>query len=402
MDVREYIERYGLSPEGIDGEICLAALLDAMEQGLAGHGNIPMIPSYLSLDTRPQPGGSCCVLDAGGTNLRSARAEFDSRGNCRLGNITKVPMPGTGAELSCDAFYGALARHVRSSGCPERVGFCFSYNVSLERNLDGVLDAWCKEIRVPEAPGKYVGASLKAAVGPDCGSVTVLNDSTAALLGAHRRDPEITIALILGTGINVCYPEQCANIPKLPGDLKGDTMILSTEIGEFRGFPKHSFEEAVIAASAEPALAQAEKQCAGAYLGDILSLALEEARQLGLVTQAFPQAVTLPQISSYLAGLPTALPEDAAAKRIAAAVIHRAAKIAAILTAGAILRCCPENSSCAMVIEGSQYEKLTGFAEAFRSELANLLEPRHITCRIRKTENSCLLGAAIAAFAQGM
>ena len=402
MDILAFIDRYSLSADSIDGEACLEALLTDMEQGLAGKGNIPMIPSYLSLDVTPQLGASCCVLDAGGTNLRAARAEFDSRGNCVLTDMVKAPMPGTRGQLSLDAFYGALAGFVRDTGCPERIGFCFSYNVSLERNLDGILDAWCKEVDVPEAPGKYVGASLKRAIGPDCRRVNVLNDSTAALLGAHGRDPEVTLALILGTGINVCYPEQCARIPKLPGDLKKDTVIISTEIGEFRGIPKNPFEEALIAATREPELAHAEKQCAGAYLGDIIFLAFREAKRLGLLAGDFPETVTLPGISDYLAGLPTALPDAPAPKQIAAALIHRAAKIAAILTAGAIVRSCPENTVCAMVIEGSQYEKLTGFAEAFRAELATLLEPRRITCHIRKTENSCLLGAAYAAFAQGM
>lgn len=396
MDALEFIRRYSLSPDSIDGEACLDALLTDMERGLAGEGNIPMIPSYLSLDVRPRPGISCCVLDAGGTNLRAARAEFDDQGNCHLSKLVKAPMPGTRGELSFDAFYGALAGFVQDTGCPERVGFCFSYNVSLERSLDGILDAWCKEVNVPEAPGKYVGASLKKAIGPDCGTVTVLNDSTAALLGAHGVDPEVTLALILGTGINVCYVEKCANAPKLPKDLKKDTVIISTEIGEFRGIPKNPFEEAVIAATQDPQLAHGEKQCAGAYLGDILSLAFREAKGLELLGSDFPESLTLPQISEHLAQLPPA------AKRIAQAGIGRAAKIAAILTAGAIVRSCREQSECVMVIEGSQYEKLTGFAEAFRNELAKLLDPRHITCHIRKTENSCLLGAAAAAFAEGM
>ena len=396
MDIHEFIDHYSLAADSIDGEACLGALLSDMEQGLAGTGNIPMIPSYLSLDVTPQIGVPCCVLDAGGTNLRAARAEFDSRGNCVLRDIVKAPMPGSRGEMSFDAFYGELARYVHSTSCPERIGFCFSYNVSLERSLDGILDAWCKEVNVPEAPGKYVGASLKKAIGPDCAQVTVLNDSTAALLGAHGADPEVSVALILGTGINVCYVERCRNAPKLPKDLKKDTVILSTEIGEFRGIPKNPFEEAVIAMSAEPELAHAEKQCAGAYLGEILSRAFREAKQLGLLAPDFPESMTLPQISHQLAELP------AAPKQIALATIGRAAKIAAILTAGAILRSCPEGECCTMVIEGSQYEKLTGFAEAFQKELAELLDPRHITCHIQKVENSCLIGAAIAAFAEGM
>ena len=83
-------------------------------------------------------------------------------------------------------------------------------------------------------------------------------------------------------------------------------------------------------------------------------------------------------------------------------MIHRAAKIAAVLTAGPVLKSCAPGESCAMVIEGSQFEKLTGFGDAFRRELDGLLKPYGIAVRICAVENSCLIGAAVAAFAEPM
>lgn len=398
MPITEFLRRHGLLPEFIDGPDCLNRLLQQMEEGLAGRGNIPMLPSYLSLDTKPVPGVPCCVLDAGGTNLRRAKALFREDGSWELSNFAKIPMPGTQGVLSFDGFYGALARQVQETGCPERVGFCFSYNVAQERDLDGVLLAWCKEVRVPEAPGKPVGASLKAAIGSDCRTVRVLNDSTAALLGAHAADPRIALGLILGTGINICYSERCENIPKVPRDLRDESMIVSTEIGEFDGFPKSDFDRAVIEASDDPALAHAEKQCAGAYLGDVIRLAWQEAAREGLIPVSFAAPVTLPQISDFLASGP----QDPGAAAIARALIHRAAKIAAVLTAGPILKSHQPGQHCALVIEGSQFTRLTGFGPAFTRELEALLEPHRIRFTPHQVENSCLLGAAIAAFAQPM
>lgn len=397
MQITEFLNRYGLMPEAIDGPGCLARLLEKMEEGLAGRGNIPMLPSYLSVDTKPVAGVPCCVLDAGGTNLRRARAVFREDGSCDMTAFAKSPMPGTQGELSFDAFYGALAGQVRATGCPERVGLCFSYNVAQERDLDGILLAWCKEVRVPEAPGKAVGASLKAAVGPECETVRVLNDSTAALLGAHAADPEITLGLILGTGINICYSERCANIPKVPRDLRGESMIVSTEIGEFDGFPKSVFDRAVIEASDDPALAHAEKQCAGAYLGDVISHAWQAAAREGLIPTQFAAPMALPQLSEYLDSQP-----GTGAARIAKTLVCRAAKIAAVLTAGPILKSHTSGQQCKLIIEGSQYTRLTGFAEAFNRELETLLAPYDIRFSVLQMENSCLLGAAIAAFAQPM
>ena len=179
-------------------------------------------------------------------------------------------------------------------------------------------------------------------------------------------------------------------------------MIISTEIGEFAGFPKNSFEAAVMEASDDPTLAQAEKQCAGAYLGDIISSAWQAAAKQGILEGAFRESVSLPQISNYLAGLETHLPENETARVIARTMVHRAAKIAAILTAGTVLRSCNPGTVCKMVIEGSQYTKLTFFGEFFRQELDALLHPYGITMVITQAENACLIGAAVAAFAEGM
>ena len=59
MDLQSFIETYQLAPECIDGPACLDTLLEQMAEGLAGRGNIPMIPSYLSLDTQPEIGMPC-------------------------------------------------------------------------------------------------------------------------------------------------------------------------------------------------------------------------------------------------------------------------------------------------------------------------------------------------------
>lgn len=403
MNTTAFLARHGLTLDSIDGEACLAHLMDEMGKGLMGDGNIPMLPSYLSTALHPTPGAACCVLDAGGTNLRAAAAFFDENGQCHLSHLSSVPMPGTEGELSAGEFFRRLAD--RTAGIPhrERIGFCFSYNVLLDRTLDGVLEAWCKEVRVPEALGMPVGASLRLAVGEFCHRINVLNDSVAALLGAVSENNDVRLGLILGTGINICYEESCANIPKVPRDLRSPSMIISTEIGEFRGIPKSTFDRKLIAASDDPTLAHAEKQCAGGYLGELISLAWRTAAEEGVISSGFSdKTFSLPEISNYLASEDTSLPSDESAKAIARAMIARAAKIAAILTAGAVLRCTKQGEDIAIAVEGSQFSKLTGFGDAFLSELSALLSPRQICARTVQIESSCLKGAALAAFAEPM
>ena len=387
MTVTEFMKDRHALADDIDGISCLKELLRQMDEGLAGRGPIPMLPSYLGCDIPVAEGAVCAVLDAGGTNLRTARAVF-SGGSWKLEGLTKQAMPGTYGELSHRELYAALAAPVRALGEFDRIGFCFSYNVSLDRSRDGPLDFWCKEVRAPEAVGRPVGASLADALGG--GSVHVLNDSVAAMLGAE----DVQVGVILGTGVNVCYLERCDAIPKVPADLRAQRMINSTEVGEFGGFPRSDFEQAVIAASDAPDSAPAEKQCSGGYLGDVIAAAWSAARDAGLLD-------TLPPAD--LGSVSRMLSEDihSPAAQIAAMAVHRAAKIAAVLCAGPILRAARDRSEVRVAVEGSQYWRLTGFREAFHQELDRLL-PAGVACRIIQSENACLLGAAKAAWAAKM
>lgn len=397
MTVSDFLANHSLLPAQIDAEACVTQLLHHMEAGLRGQGNIPMLPSYLSASATAPRNAACCVLDAGGTNLRAARAVFDENGHCVIENLRQMPMPGTSAPMEKDSFYAAIARLAQDTGCAEQVGLCFSYNVQMQRQLDGVLLAWCKEVQVPDAVGQSVGASLKTALGNTCRSVHVLNDSVAAMLGAE--DP-VTVGMILGTGINVCYEEQCNRIPKIEADHFGSSMIISTEVGEFDGIPKSDFDLAHFAATEEPTLAHAEKQCAGGYLGELICRVWRGAAEEGVLPEKYRGIqCSLPEISTMLESRSA---EPDLALEIAEAMIHRAAKIAAILCAGPLLRCTRNRSCVSIAVEGSQFHKLTGFRSRFAQELGSILSPRNITFRFILSENACLRGAALAAFAQPM
>ena len=128
MTVTEFMERHGADCHAIDGRSCLQELLHQMDEGLAGRGPIPMLPSYLNTDIPVPQGAVCAVLDAGGTNLRTARA-VRTGNSWELEELHKQAMPGTGGMLSFEDFYAALAAPVQALGTFDRVGFCFSYNV---------------------------------------------------------------------------------------------------------------------------------------------------------------------------------------------------------------------------------------------------------------------------------
>lgn len=409
MTAEAFLSRHDQLPSQLDGESCLKALSHSAQLGLAGEGGLPMIPSYLESGTPIPREGSCYVMDAGGTNLRTALAKFEN-GYCVLENIRTIPMPGSqGEDLAAAGLYGRIAGELTRLGRQERLGCCFSYLVDIERSLDGKLREWCKEVRCPDAVGQYVGSSLRAFL-PGCGSAAVLNDSTAALLGAKARLPKDDapfVGLIMGTGVNICYPERRENIPKLDPDIRCRDMIISTEAGEFRGFTPGSFEREVIASTDDPESAQAEKQCSGAYLAAIIAAALNTAADENLLTRR-PDDFDLAAVSGFLAqpgadfaGL-TEKNDLAFAREVCGLAVHRSAKIGAVLTAEFVLRCAPARGKVRIVAEGSLFWKMHGFREIFCEELESLATPRGVRFTIERAEGACLEGAAVAAFARSL
>ena len=72
----------------------------------------------------------------------------------------------------------------------DRIGFCFSYAMSMQPDRDGRLIRICKEIKARGVDGTLVGAELVKAMrrrGLGTGwKVTVLNDTVAALMAGTR------------------------------------------------------------------------------------------------------------------------------------------------------------------------------------------------------------------------
>jgi len=366
-----------------------------------------MIPSYLRADLHPAANSSCAVVDAGGTHLRTARAVFDADGRCTLTERKKRPMPGLGTELPHRELYARIAETVPAC---DLVGFCFSYNVQMERSLDGKLESWSKEMRSADSIGKYVGKSLADAMTVPPKQVVVLDDTTAAYLGglqqARAQGYGTVLGLVLGTGLNICYAERCSRMEKLPEELRSGTMLINTEVGEFDGFPLGRFDREIIEATDDPHLAHAEKQCSGAYLGKLIKNAWMAAEAAGLLQLTGTPSDSLEEIGRLIQGdkMDSFHPDSlAAAREIALCLVERAAKITAILTAGFILHGITDRTRpVGIIAEGSTFWKMTGFLPAYRKELDAILLPQGIRYGLLQQEDICLYGSALAAFAKPM
>ena len=165
------------------------------------------------------------------------------------------------------------------------------------------------------------------------------------------------MALILGTGTNMCFVE--------------NRYVINTECGNFNRFPQSSFDKEIDAASSEPGLQQAEKMIGGVYLPKIIKMASERF--------------------------------GGAEDEIRDEVYKRAAKFVVCEAAGILKHQNPQKDRISyMAAEGSTFMK----AEALQSYIYKYFDEYIVNklgfdIRIIKAEGSTLKGAAIAALTSG-
>jgi hexokinase len=161
-----------------------------------------------------------------------------------------------------------------------------------------------------------------------------------------------------------------------------------------------------------------EKMVSGAYLGAVAQLTLRRAaaeglfgaraaealgRLAGLTTEAIHEYLSYPGAVGHPLGQALLAAEEAdriTAYHLLDRLIERAAKLAALTLAGAVLQSGAGRSPCApacIVVEGSVYWGLCGMRRKVECYLQSFLEERHGRYfDIIAVENASLVGAAIA------
>ena len=214
MTALEFLRLHNESAEQIDAKASIELFLQHMQAGLQGKGGLPMIPTYLmDIDrSKIKKGVKRILIDAGGTNFRSAIGYFDEKGEAVISDLKNTMMPALDRELSKDEFYAQIVTNIeRLLPKAQDLGFCFSYPVEMNRDVDGVVCKFSKGVKAPEVVGTRVGretvAACKAIDGVDR-KIVILNDTVATLLGGMANTAEqfsAYLGYIYGTGTNVCY-----------------------------------------------------------------------------------------------------------------------------------------------------------------------------------------------------
>lgn len=420
---QEFLTKYNQDATNIDVDKSLELLEKDILAGLAGQkSSLEMIPSYLTADFDVQSGKSVVVIDAGGTNFRSATATFDKDNNCVVENLTKTLMPGVGRELSKEKFYAKIAYNVRHQlDKGGDVGFCFSYSVNMDESIDGTINSMSKETKCPEIIGTKVGQCTLEAMkkySSTLRKIAILNDTVATLLGGKgstlNSNYSSYVGYIYGTGTNISYVERNSNILKKPNLDQSKTMVINTECGSFDKFARGIFDEIVDDNSTRPHEQCAEKMTSGRYLSQVVVQALLQGIKDGIFggTVVFPhnKIIDTACISEFLSesenksNLLTrsfySEEDRQLVREIALRLVERAAKIGAIMNSAFMIKCgsgVVASAPIALVAEGTTFYKLYSYREQFSKYLDEILTPRGIHYEIVSGKDLNLVGTAMAA-----
>lgn len=415
MTAEEFLTLHHQHLADIDVSASLKKFRQQMELGLNGQsGGMPMIPTYImNVDrSRIKPNVKRILIDAGGTNFRSAIGYFDEKGVPHIERLKNTFMPATKGRLSKEQFYNAIADNIQRL-LPEAtdVGFCFSYQVDMGSDVDGTVVMFSKELDAPEVIGTKVGKETLAACRKYSDvqrKIVILNDTVATLLGGMATNDEqfsTYLGYIYGTGTNVCYVENTANISKVK-DLPAGEMLINTECGNFDGFELGDFDKITIARTAVPDKQLFEKMTSGKYLADIMYEALLAAQRENVFigkTTIVPFA--LKDVSEFLTSGRFCCEFEEAEDRffamtVCSLLIHRAALMGAIVNSALAMTSCKDKSlPVAIVAEGTTFNKLPVYRHAFEQYLNNILGSENIAYKIVQGEELNLVGTLMATMA---
>lgn len=313
IKVAQFMQNIGMDAERVDLTEGIAKFCAAMREGLSGSSEgMPMLPTYLSSDGKLKKGKKAIVIDAGGTNFRTALVGFE--GKTPVVEYMDVhPMPGAEDKATWEEFISHVADKVMPLLDSARdIGFCFSYPVEITPERDGKVLGLTKQVEIDGAVGSYLAESLRREL-ESCGeqveSIVVLNDTPATLLAGRvlaKGAFDGYVGLVAGTGCNTCCELKCTDIPKLETSV--GKMLVNLESGSFEGFPRGKADLALDEALPDTGEYIAEKMISGRYLGDVCMHTLKLAAAEGLFSERATEIiekmteVTTPTIDKWGSG----------------------------------------------------------------------------------------------------
>ncbi len=411
---QKFIDAHNLNFNTIDLESQLPVYLQEMRSGLLGEpSSLLMLPTYLHLKEQVSLNEPIICVDAGGTNLRIAKAIFDDNGKFNILKIERYLMPGVEKELESQEFFDIMASYIKPF-CTDtkRIVLSFAYRAKTTSNIDCEIIEITKEVKVKNAGGKLLGKEIISSlnsIGIADAEIIVINDSVATALSGkaeHLTEGFSTFTgTILGTGSNSCYIEDNANIKKVSGLGQG-TMVINTEAGSYNKMPRSDIDMAFDAMLQNPGIGISEKMSSGAYLGALCAQVIECAyleQVFDCIDLGNLNELTSEDVSKFLAGeggilanLELSTQDKDSMVEILTNIVKRTARVVALQMAAVAIKAYKTNPKVCMTIEGSTYEKMFGLKEELLSVLIPFLKRQGIEAKVVELDLAVLKGCAIA------
>lgn len=422
QNISEFLFRHGIEYKEEQMMPEMRKFYGEMENGLECTGNsLQMIPTYIRMRGHLTAEKPVVVLDAGGTNLRTAVIRFDGSREPILEGFDVRRMPGVDEEISCDDFFSEIGTFLdRTADQSDTIAVCFSYPTLPLPDKDGVILDIGKQLMVRDLKGKRVGEQiLKRLSRSGSGKkIVVINDSVATLLGGmstFHADYDSYLGFILGTGTNICYIEKKENVKKLSGGFDHGRVLINVESGGYTGFHGGEMDRSYFETFADQDKFAFEKMVSGKYLGGLVLTILKRAVREGLFSDRFRENISgLELLDShevdlfassssggflrYCCGSNRA--DQIACRSLIDAVYERAAKLLTVSLTAALLKTgkgkTAEKPVC-ITAEGSTFYN----SELLRAKIHSNMErfaakELHAHYEFVKIENVTLLGTAIA------
>ena len=423
-----FLKKHGFYRKMITDEILLD-MDKAAERKLTGEkGGQDMFSTWMKIPEKTPVNENVIVIDAGGTNFRSCLVSFDNEGKSEITCFRKTSMPATDREYSKEEFFNAIAdriEYLRDKAC--KIGFCFSYALEITKNLDGIPNAFSKEIKAKEVLGVPVGKTLVEVLEKrgwkKIEKIVLLNDTVSALLAGVAANKDNVpyssyVGFILGTGMNGAFIDEY-------NKMGGGRQIIVCESGKCKEIALSDFDISLDKKLDVPGQYPLEKCCSGAYLGKVCLEILETAAREGLFSgedaslilslKSFSTVQTGDFLNEYagikdcgengsvLGGMLKSKRDRKLAFILIDSVVDRCAYYAASILASCLLKCGKGTEECkpvCIVCNGTTLYKTYRLKERMEKYLKEFAENHGLFFKTVCIEDDITLGTAVGALVE--
>ena len=264
-----------------------------------------MLPSFCHTLPSGQERGTYIALDVGGSTFRVALVQLSSRdeahGGMKIRHMTVNKINEDVRRLPSDQFFSwmAVKIQVMLQQCSDErlilgetipLGLAWSFPIEQTGPQGGKIQPMGKGFKAHEGVlGEDLGQMIEVAchrIGLSVRVNAIVNDSSATLLSQAYKDPNTSMALILGTGTNAAVNLPVKSLGKVKFGMRdqswfeqAERVIINTEVSMFGKhiLPETRWDQQLNLAHVLPDFQPLEYMTTGRYLGEILRLIIQEA-----------------------------------------------------------------------------------------------------------------------------